>query len=83
MNRNNPQSLIHRAKDTAKNIGGKVAAGTALIGAGISTAMAQSALGTAAASAVGDVDADVTSVLTVLVGVVFLLVAWAYLKRAK
>ena len=83
MNRNNPQSLIHRAKATAMNIGGKVAAGTALVGAGISTALAQSSLGTAAAAAVGDVQDDVNGVLVVLVLVVFALVAWGYLKRAK
>lgn len=83
MNRNNPQSLIHRAKDTVKSIGGKVAAGTALVGAGIGTAMAQSTLGTAAAAAVSDVQSDVNGVLAVLVVVVFVLVAWAYLKRAK
>lgn len=74
---------VKKAHQGISNIGKKIAAGTALAGAGIGTAMAQSALGTAAAAAVDDVGTDVNGVLVVLVLVVFALVAWAYLKRAK
>lgn len=83
MNRNNKETMLYRAKDSVIGLGKKIAGGAALIGAGISGAMAQSALGTAAAAAVDDVQTDVNGVLIVLVVVVFVLVAWSYLKRAK
>jgi len=47
-------------------------------------AMAQSAgLGADALTEVSAIKSDVSAILKVLVGVVFLLVAWMYLKRAK
>ena len=62
---------------------GMVTAGAMTMAAGTQTALAQSALGTAAAAAVQDVQSDVNGALLILVIVVFVLVAWAYLKRAK
>lgn len=61
-----------------------VAVGTGIASAASSgMAMAQSSLGSSAVTEVTGVKADVLAVLGVLVGVVFLLVAWAYLKKAK
>ncbi|WP_182267808.1 hypothetical protein [Stenotrophomonas maltophilia] len=42
-----------------------------------------SGLGAAASAEVGGIKTDVTGVLKVLIGVVFLIVAYSYLKRAK
>ena len=66
-----------------RSTAGKVTAGVAAMFGGMHAALAQSALGTAAAAQVANVEDDVNGVLVVLVVVVFLLVAWAYLKRAK
>ena len=46
-------------------------------------AMAQDGLGALALAEVQNVKSDVSAILAVLVGVVFLLVAWAYFKKAK
>lgn len=59
--------------------------GAAIAGVAASTAALASpgGLGAAALSEVSGIRADVSSILMVLVGVVFLLVAWSYFKRAK
>lgn len=61
--------------------------GAAIAGVAASTAALASAggggLGAAALAEVSGIRADVSSILMVLVGVVFLIVAWSYFKRAK
>jgi len=55
------------------------------VGATLATGMAfaQDSLGAAALAEVGGIRTDVSAILKVLVGIVFLLVAFMYLKRAK
>ncbi|MBD9368382.1 hypothetical protein [Xanthomonas sp. XNM01] len=72
MNRNNPQSLRHRAAATVKSLGGKIATGTALVGATIGTAMAQAP----DLSAV-EAELDVYKVAVVGLVIAFAVVLWA------
>lgn len=73
MNRNNKQSLIHRAKDTARALGAKVATGTALVGASIGTAMAQTGPDVSAIEA----EFDTYKVAVVGLVIAFAVVLWA------
>lgn len=86
MNRKNNEAAVYAARASLRNVFhrayAKVAAGAALVVGGAQAAMA-GPLGEAAAAAVGGVEADVNSVLLVLVVVLFLIVGWQYLKRAK
>jgi len=60
------------------------AAGTAVAGLAASgIASAQDGLGAAALAEVSGIRGDVVAVLSALVVVVFALVAWAYLKKAR
>ncbi len=80
----NVLNAFSAAKRGTIALGKKVAAGSAIVVSGIGAAMAQSAtLGTQAVTEVTGVKSDINGILVVLVGVVFLLVAWSYLKRAK
>lgn len=68
-----------KAKGAALAITAAPAAMVAMSG----PAEAQDGLGAAALAVVSGIESDVQSILMVLVGVVFLLVLFAYLKRAK
>lgn len=69
--------LRRRAGQALAAVAGMGAAGLALASTG------GGGLGAAAMAEVAGIRADVSSILMVLVGVVFLLVAWSYFKRAK
>ena len=73
MNRNNKQSLIHRAKDTVRNLGAKVGTGLALTGATIGTAMAQTAPDVSAIEA----EFDTYKVAVVGLVIAFAVVLWS------
>ncbi|QIO88189.1 hypothetical protein G9274_001874 [Stenotrophomonas rhizophila] len=82
--KSNIVSFASRAR-AVFNVGrNRVAAlGTALTGMALSGAASAQGLGADALAEVSGVRADVAAILAVLVGVVFLLVAWSYFKRAK
>jgi hypothetical protein len=71
--------------NVVKRFGAKVAAPLAGLGSMLAAgvASAQSTLGSAAYSAVSGLQTDVNAVLIILVAVVFLIVAFSYLKKAR
>jgi hypothetical protein len=82
--------LAVRALDSARNFAQRTrtAAFAAPVAAVTGLALATNsepsyALGAAALAAVSGIEADVAAILAVLVLVVFALVAWAYLKKAR
>jgi len=76
---------MQKMKNAARNAWARTTAGVTAVGATLATgmAMAQDSLGANALSEVSGIRADVAAILAVLVGVVFLLVAWSYFKRTK
>lgn len=84
--KSNTAGSFGRIVGAARGIGTKLSLALLAMFAGMQAAMAQSTgggLGAAAKAQVDQVFGDVNGVLLVLVTIVFLLVAWAYLKRAK
>ncbi len=82
------QSLMNvaqKCRNTARNAWAKTTAGATAAGAMVmsGSAFAQDGLGAAALAEVSNIRTDVAAILAVLVGVVFLLVAWSYFKRTK
>lgn len=74
--------LAGKSRRGWKRAASAVATGFAAVAAA-PMALAQDSLGAAALAEVSSVKGDVSAILMVLVGVVFLLVAWAYFKRAR
>lgn len=76
---------MQKIKNAARTAWARATAGATAAGATLATgmAMAQDGLGASALTEVSGIRADVAAILAVLVGVVFLLVAWSYFKRTK
>lgn len=79
------KSVAQKCRNTARNAWAKTTAGATAAGAMAmsGSAFAQDGLGAAALAEVSNIRTDVAAILAVLVGVVFLLVAWSYFKRTK
>ena len=91
MNRNNLQSLTHRARDTVRDISDKARSAFGTAGAALAVgmtvtpgmALAASDPGAAIQAEVSSAKDTVAAILVVLAGVVGLFILWTYLKKAR
>lgn len=91
MNRNNMQSIVHRARTTARNVGNKARSAYGTAGAALATALtitpglalAAGDPGAAIQAEVTSAKSTVTGIIVILAGIVGVFILWSYLKRAK
>ena len=86
MNRNNPQSLAMRARDSVKSLRTRDAATDTVVLASMysTAAFAQATdVGGAITAEVTGAKTTVNGILMILAGIVGALLLWAYVKRAK